>query len=177
MRKKEHTKADLGLLALRLTTGSLLAGHGTQKLFGWFGGHGLQGTAGWLESQGLRPGKPWALAAGASEFTGGVLTALGLLNPVGPAAAVGAMSMATAKAHWGKPIWVSSGGAELPLTNAAIALALAVVGPGKYSIDRALGIKLPRWLIIPGVASALALGAFGVRTNPQPETAEVEQEV
>ena len=182
MRKKEHTKADLGLLALRLTTGSLLAGHGAQKLFGWFGGHGLRGTAGWLESLGLRPGKPWALAAGASEFAGGVLTALGLLNPVGPAAAVGAMSMATAKGHRGKPIWVTSGGAELPLTNTAIALALAATGPGKYSLDRALGIKLPRWLIIPGVAGALALAAFGMQTNPEQdntetETTEVEQEV
>jgi putative oxidoreductase len=182
MKKKEHTKTDLGLLALRLTTGSLLAGHGAQKLFGWFGGHGMQGTAGWLESMGLRPGKPWALAAGASEFAGGVLMALGLLNPVGAAATVGAMSMATAKGHWGKPIWVTSGGAELPLTNTAIALAIAAAGPGKYSLDQALGIKLPRWLIIPGVVGALALGAFGVQTNPEqknaePETTEAEQEV
>src|SRR5688572_23388419 len=81
---------DLGLLALRLTAGGLLAGHGAQKLFGAFGGHGLEGTAGWLESIGLRPGKPWATLAGLSEFGGGALTALGLGGPLGPVALQGA---------------------------------------------------------------------------------------
>src|SRR6476659_3987801 len=107
---------NFALLCVRLTIGSLLAGHGAQKLFGWFGGHGLQGTAGWLESIGLRPGKPWAIAAGLSEFGGGLLTMLGFLNPVGSLGVAGAMGMATAKVHWGKPIWVTSGGAELAVT-------------------------------------------------------------
>lgn len=174
--RKKTTKTDIGLLALRLTTGGLLAGHGAQKLFGWFGGHGVAGTAGWLESLGLRPGKPWALAAGASELGGGLLTALGLLSPLGPLSASGAMAMATAKGHWGKPIWVTAGGAELPLTNVAIATALAAAGPGRYSLDRALGLKLPTWLMLPGAAAALALGAFGVQTNPAPRQAKQQRE-
>ena len=174
--RKKTTKTDIGLLALRLTAGGLLAGHGAQKLFGWFGGHGFAGTAGWLESLGLRPGKPWALAAGASELGGGLLTALGLLSPLGPLSAIGAMAMATAKGHWGKPIWITAGGAELPLTNVAIASALAVAGPGKYSLDQALGIKLPAWLMLPGAAATLALGAFGVQTNPEPRQAEEKPE-
>src|SRR5919204_3486187 len=124
---------NLALLILRLALGALMAGHGAQKLFGWFGGHGLQGTAGWLESMGLRPGRQWALLAGLSEFGGGVLTLLGFLNPLGPLAAIGAMGMATAKVHWGKPIWVTSGGAEFAITNAAIALALGLAGPGDFS--------------------------------------------
>jgi putative oxidoreductase len=65
------------LLILRVVVGSLLVGHGAQKLFGAFGGHGLAGTAAWLESIGLRPGRPWALVAGLSEFGGGLLLALG----------------------------------------------------------------------------------------------------
>jgi uncharacterized membrane protein YphA (DoxX/SURF4 family) len=110
--------------------GGLLAGHGAQKLFGWFGGYGLQGTGGWLESLGLRPGSRWAALAGAGEFGGGVLTALGLLHPLGPMMMLGPMSIAVGKVHWGKPIWGTEGGAELPVTNMAVGLALAFTIPG-----------------------------------------------
>ena len=113
---------DIGLMVLRLTLGGLLAGHGSQKLFGWFSGPGLKGTAGWLESMGLTPETPWATAASASEFGGGVLTTLGFLHPLGPLGTMGAMIMATVKPHWGKPIWASKGGAELPVVNMATAL-------------------------------------------------------
>src|SRR5438552_3855269 len=163
---------NLALLILRLTVGALLAGHGAQKLFGWFGGHGLPGTAGWLESMGLRPGRQWALLAGLSEFGGGVLTLLGFLNPLGPLGTIGAMVMATAKAHWGKPIWVTSGGAELPLTNIAAALAVALAGPGDFSLDKVLGVRLPRRLVlIPGLLVAAVGVATGliVSTRPQPQ--------
>jgi putative oxidoreductase len=95
---------NFALLVLRAVVGGLLAGHGAQKLFGWFGGYGLQGTAGWLESLGLRPGRPWAIMAGASEFGGGMLLALGFLNPLGALGTIGSMGMAIAKVHWGKPI-------------------------------------------------------------------------
>ncbi|MEA2574251.1 MAG: putative oxidoreductase [Chloroflexia bacterium] len=159
---------SFGLLVLRVIFGALMAGHGAQKLFGWFGGHGVKGTAGWLESMGMKPGKPWALLAGGSEFGGGVLTALGFLNPLGPLASIGAMGMAAVKVHSGKPIWVTSGGAELPLTNMAIALAIGVAGPGKFSTDCALGIKLPRRLVlVPGLAVAAASIAYGVITSNQ----------
>src|SRR3954470_14173684 len=90
---------DAGLLELRGTFGSLMAGHGAQKLFGWFGGHGLNGTSMWLESLGYKPGKPWAIAAGVSEFGGGVLTSLGLLHPIGPLLTLGSMGTATFKVH------------------------------------------------------------------------------
>jgi putative oxidoreductase len=99
-----------------------------------------------MEMLGLRPGRPWALLAGLSEFGGSVLTALGLLNPLGPIGVIASMSMAAAKAHWGKPIWVTEGGAELPVTKTLISTALLLSGPGKYSLDRALGIRLPAWV-------------------------------
>src|SRR3712207_554573 len=127
---------DVGLLALRLTAGGLIAGHGAQKLFGWFGGYGLQGTGGWLESIGLRPGKQWALVAGGSEFGSGVLTALGLLSPLGPVGMLAPMAIAAGKVHWGKPIWVTEGGAELPVVNMALGTGLALTGPVRYSLDR-----------------------------------------
>jgi putative oxidoreductase len=170
---------DFGLLILRLTLGGLLAGHGAQKLFGWFGGHGLGGTSGWMESMGLRPGRPWAFLAGLTEFGGGLLTLLGLLNPLGPLGIISSMGMATAKVHWGKPIWVTSGGAELPITNTASALAVALTGPGRISLDHALGLRLPRRLIlVPGLLVAAAGIAAGLYTSTHPRLQQqIEQQV
>jgi putative oxidoreductase len=133
-------------LIVRLAQGSLMAGHGAQKLFGSFGGPGLEGTSGFMEMLGMRPGRPWAYMAGLSEFGGGLLTALGLLNPLGPLGIIGSMSMATRKAHRGKPVWVTEGGAELPLLNIAVSTALMIREPDRYSLDRVLGIRLPAWV-------------------------------
>lgn len=151
--------ADLGILALRLGAGGLLAGHGAQKLFGAFEGSGLTGTAGWLESMGLRPGKAWAGLAGVSELGGGALTALGLGGPIGPIALQGAMATATRQAHRGKPIWVTSGGAELPVMFAATGAALALTGPGRYSLDALLGLRVrpaAAGLVAAGVVAGIA---------------------
>jgi putative oxidoreductase len=159
---------DVGLLLLRLTTGGLLAGHGAQKLFGWFGGPGFKGTAGWLRSMGLHPSKLWATSAASSEFGGGLLTSLGLLHPLGPMAEMAAMIMATVKVHWGKPIWVTTGGAELPVVDMATALALIFTGPGRFSLDRVLGLRLPRPLVIGiAIAEAIMVG-IGIVSQPAP---------
>ncbi len=156
---------DLGVLVVRVTVGGLLAGHGSQKLFGWFGGHGLEGTGGSFEGMGFRPGRWWASLASASELGGGLLTAVGFLNPVGPLTAMGSMLVATFKAHRGKPIWVTEGGAELPVTNLAVLGALALAGPGRLSLDGALGTRLPRWTLIPGVAAVVGLTWWAIRTS------------
>ena len=165
---------DVALLIIRLVTGSLLAGHGAQKLFGWFGGYGLQGTAGWLESTGLKPGTVWATMAGGGELKGGLLTALGLGGPIGSILTLSAMTMATAKGHWAKPIWATARGAELPVINGTVAVALALTGPGTYSLDTLLGIRVPRWL-----SALIALGALGtlvvaILSQPEPAAEEAE---
>ena len=167
-REAASTMSDIGLLILRLAVGGLLAGHGSQKLFGWFSGPGLKGTAGWLESLGLKPGTIWATAASASEFGGGVLTTLGFLHPLGPLGTIGAMIMATAKAHWGKPIWATQGGAELPVINMGTALALTLTGPGRFSLDHVLGIRLPRALVIAIAIVEAAMVAIGIVSRPTP---------
>ena len=148
---------SLALLILRATVGGFLAGHGAQKLFGSFGGSGVEGTAGWMESMDLRPPRRWAILGGLSEFAGGLLTAVGALNPLGPIMAMGAMLMATLKVHMGKPIWTTAGGAELPVTNMAVLGALFLAGPGKLSFDGLLGIRVPRWFSL-----AALLGMVGV---------------
>jgi putative oxidoreductase len=133
---------SIGLLLLRLTFGGLLMGHGAQKLFGAFDGPGPEGTGQWLESMGVRPGRFWGQVAGWSEFGGGLLTALGFFHPAGPMLTLGPMVMATTKAHAGKPIWVTAGGAELPVTNMAIAGALILAGPGALSFDTIFRTRL-----------------------------------
>ena len=155
---------DLGLLMLRLGLGGLMIGHGAQKLFGWWHGHGLEGTGQMMEKLELRPGRSWATLAGASELVGGGLTALGALNPLGPLAILGSMAMATAKAHAGRPIWATEGGAELPLTNSIIALTLLICGPGKLSIDGMLGLKMSR--VSQTVIMLAGLGALVAGMRP-----------
>ena len=134
---------DLGLLLLRLVVGGLMFGHGAQKLFGWFGGHGLAGTSAFLESHlRLRPAWLWALLAALSEPGGGLLFALGLLSPLGSLGIIAAMLVAIVLVHWGR-LWVTENGIEYQLVLIASALAVAMTGPGAYSLDAALGIALP----------------------------------
>lgn len=159
---------DTGLLILRVTTGGLLAAHGSQKLLGWFNGPGFKGFAGFMESMGLKPGTTWATAGAAGEFGGGVLNTLGLLHPLGPMGMIGAMIMATAKAHWGKPIWSSAGGPELPVTDIASALSITLTGPGRFSLDRLFGIRLPRALVIAAAVLEIIVLALGIRSRPAP---------
>ncbi len=167
---------DVETLVLRGVVGGLMAGHGSQKTFGAFGGPGLKGTAGFMESLGLRPGHYWGTAAALSEFGGGTLTALGFLYPLGPIGIMSSMGMAWGKAHWGKPIWTTSGGGELPLTNMAISLALAMAGPGKYSLDRAFGIKLPGWVGAVAALTATGAVAYGLSQSPQEQVSSPAQQ-
>src|SRR5437763_7007812 len=129
---------DFALLLIRVVVGLLLAGHGAQKLFGWFGGYGLAGTGGFFESIGYKPGKLMAFLAGLGEAGGGLFLALGLLGPLAAAAVVGVMLNAIVSAHWGKGPWATNGGWELPLTYGAVAAATAFAGSGRFSLDRAL---------------------------------------
>jgi putative oxidoreductase len=153
----------------------LLAGHGVQKLFGSFNGPGFEGTSGFMEMLGLNPGRPWAYLAGLSELGGGTLTVLGFLNPLGPLGIIGSMAMAWATAHRGQPIWVTEGGAELPVTNIAAATALILNGPGKYSLDRALGTRLPTWVALLGLVAIVLSVMYGPDEQPQQPQGEEEE--
>lgn len=147
---------DLGLLIIRLTLGLLIAGHGAQKLFGLFGGHGLRGFSAWLGSIGFRPATLWALLGGLSEFGGGLLFAAGFLNPLGSIAIAASMLTAITKAHWPK-LWVTDGGFEYPLVHMAVAIAVALTGPGAFSLDALLGVRVPLGIVVIAAAAA----AFG----------------
>ena len=133
---------DVGLLLLRAVVGLLLAGHGAQKLFGWYGGHGLQGTAGFLESLGWRPGRAFAVILGGLELAGGLALALGLLTPLAAGALAAVLASAAWFVHRRNGLWNQGGGVELPMVLAVAALALGFIGAGRFSLDHLLGWSL-----------------------------------
>jgi len=154
---------DAGLLVARTVFGLVMAAHGSQKLFGWFGGYGLAGTGGFFESLGFRPGRFFAALAGSGELFGGLLLALGFLGPVGPALVLSVMIVAAATVHWHHGLFAASNGIEVPLLYGAAATALALTGPGQYSVDGLLRLT-PVWT--PAVAlAALVVGVLGALAN------------
>jgi putative oxidoreductase len=155
--------SDIGLLIIRLAVGLAVAAHGSQKLFGWFGGYGIAGTGGFFESIGFRPGQLFAVAAGLSEFVGGLLIALGLFGAVGPMFVLATMLVAILTVHIKNGFFVTNNGMELPFTYAAVAIGLALNGYGAISLDSSLGITVTSQ---PVVAWALlALGVIGALLN------------
>lgn len=126
---------EWGLLLLRVVIGLLFAGHAMQKLAGWFGGYGIAGTGGFFESIGIKPGRTMALLAGLAELVGGLLFVFGLFTPLGAALIVLTMLMAILKVHAKNGVWVTQNGFEYNLVLIAAALAVALIGPGDYSLD------------------------------------------
>lgn len=135
------SNACVSALVLRVPVGAILAAHGAQKLFGWLGGYGLEGTGQWMASVGFEPGYLMALLAGSAEFFGGIALALGLLTRL--AASVTAFTMAVAMTvHWGNGLFMASNGYEYALTLLSATSALALMGGGYFSLDRALSRRL-----------------------------------
>jgi putative oxidoreductase len=163
-----------GLLLLRAFTGAAFAGHGTQKLFGWFGGHGPQGSGGFFSSLGYHPGVQMAVVAGLGEAVGGTLLAFGFLTPVAGTLLAIVMLNAIAAATLKKQFLL---GSELELVYLVIAISLVATGPGRFSLDRALGwddnITGLWWavgaLVVAALVSAVTLAAF--RSKPAPQAA------
>jgi putative oxidoreductase len=152
---------DVALLLLRVVAGLLFAGHGAQKLFGWFGGGGIAGTGGFFESIGLRPGRMHATAAGFNEFAGGLLLATGLLTPLAAALIVATMTAAVITVHAKNGPWASDSGWELNVLYGLIGVAVAGIGAGAISLDNALGLDLAGagWAL--GALVAGMLGGIG----------------
>jgi putative oxidoreductase len=153
---------EVALLVLRIGAGLLFAGHGAQKLFGWFGGNGLKGTGGFFEQNlGLSPGRAHAGAAGFNEFAGGLLLAFGLFTPLAAALIIATMTAAVLTVHAKNGPWVTDNGWELNALYGLIAFAAAGIGAGTISLDNALGLDVAGigWAIgalVVGVAGGFA---------------------
>jgi putative oxidoreductase len=148
---------EIGLVLLRLTTGLILAAHGVQKLFGWFGGPGLDVTGQFFETIGFLPGRRHALMAGIAETGGGLLLALGLFTPIG-AALICSVMVVAATVHIKQGFFAQNGGYEYTLVLGVAALSVAFTGPGAFSLDALFGNHLSGtfW----GIA-ALFVGVLG----------------
>src|SRR5213080_2713765 len=125
-----------GLLLLRVFVGVAFFGHGTQKLFGWWGGYGPQGTGGFFAGQGFRFGVAMAVIAGMTEAGGGTLLALGLATPLACGMITVDMFNAIVTVSFKRGFLL---GSELELAYLVTAVSLAAIGPGRFSLDRAFG--------------------------------------
>jgi putative oxidoreductase len=132
-------RIDAGLAILRIFVGLLVAAHGSQKLFGWFGGGGIDGTAEMFGSLGYRPKREMAMLGGATEFGAGLLLASGLFTAIAVMALVGQFLNVIVAVHLPNGVWNTKGGYEFPLTLVTASAIVALTGPGSWSLDHALG--------------------------------------
>jgi putative oxidoreductase len=163
----------IGRLLLRTVVGGFFVGHGTQKLFGWFGGYGLKGTTEGFEQLGLRPAKVHATAAGIAEAGGGALMVAGLQTPLAAAALTATMITAIQKVHLKNGPWTTNGGYEYNVVLIAAALAIAEVGPGPLSLDAVRGKEREGsgWALAALLAGAVGAAGAHFYSASQPEPA------
>lgn len=157
-----------GILILRFALGGIFFAHGSQKLFAWFGGRGMAGHAGFVASLGIRPPRLMATVSALGEFLGGLGVLAGFLTPLAAAGPIGTMGVAILKVHWSKGFFNHDGGFEFPLINAVTAFVIGLVGPGRFSLDRALGLVFPEPVTFAVVLALTALTVIYAATRPAP---------
>ncbi len=134
-------RSDVVLLLLRAVIGVVFVAHGAQKLFGAFGGRGLDAVANVMAGYGLKPGMFFAVLCGIAEFGGGLLLLAGLLTPLAGLVIIGVMVVAIVVSTGQDGFIVPGGvGYEYNLVLIAVALALVIAGPGRWSLDHRLGL-------------------------------------
>ena len=158
---------DFGLLVLRVVFGLFLSAHGFNKVFG---GGKLAGTARWFGAIGMKWPQWQARLAATTELGAGALFALGLLTPLAASAMIGLMFVAIWVEHWkvGFFVFKPKQGWEYCASIAVVALAVATMGPGEWSLDHAFGIHFHGWwggivAAVVGIGGGLAQLAVSYR--------------
>jgi putative oxidoreductase len=135
---------DEGVLLIRVVLGLTLAAHGYQKVFK---GGRIPGTARWFDSMGMKPnGKIHAWMAALTEIGAGLLMAVGLLTPLAAAGFVGLMVVAAWTSHRENGFFIVKNGWEYNLILAVVAVGVAMIGAGKYSLDDVLDLSFDTWV-------------------------------
>ena len=171
-----------GILLLRIVVGTTIAGHGVQKLLGWFDGPGFNGTQQMFRKLGFPAAAAMAMLAALAE-TGGLLFAAGLLTPLAALGIAVVMLNAIGSVHWKNGFWNSAGGFEFPLVMLGAAIAVAATGPGRFSADAAIGWGgsiSGLWWGIGVLAAAIVISTLTLMTRrveqPQVEEAAPAQD-
>lgn len=141
--KAPSAAPSLGLLVLRVVVGAIFAAHGAQKIFEFT----LPGTIGSFAGMGVPLPEIAGPVVAFVELIGGILLILGLLTrPVAILLAID-MIAALVAVHLPAGLWVGDGGYEFVAVLGAAALALALTGAGRFSLDGAfLRGRAPAWL-------------------------------
>jgi putative oxidoreductase len=158
-------------LLLRVVVGGTMIAHGVNH---WLGGGRIAGTARWFTGLGLRYGRLQAWLSVVTEVGAGALLVLGLLTPLACAAVISVMLVAGVLAHRPNGFFVFRDGYEYVLVLSAASLALAMLGPGRLSVDRAAGIEVTGWAgggIALGVAVLATAGLLATCWRPPPRPA------
>jgi putative oxidoreductase len=126
------------MLAARIALAWIFIYYGAGKLFGSFNGPGIHGTALYFsQTAHLHPGGFFAVLGGVVEFGGGISMAIGLCSRLAGLALFGDMVMAMITVTWATGINSSSNppGYQLNLALAVLALVVALLGSGRFSLD------------------------------------------
>jgi len=160
-------------LLLRAVVGITMIAHGLNH---WLGGGRIEGTARWFSGLGLRHGKLQAWLSVATEVGAGLLLLVGLLTPLACAAVISVMLVAGVLAHRPNGFFVFRDGYEYVLVLSVTSLVLALLGPGRLSVDHASGIEVTGWAgggLALGIAVAATAGLLVLFWRPQRPEAEV----
>lgn len=160
--------SGLAKLAFRVVLGGLFVGHGTQKLFGWFGGSGLDGTEAMMKNLELHPPRRNAVMSGVTEAGSGALLIAGAATSLAATGLVATMATAIRTVHGKNGPWNANRGWELNAIIIASLLALVESGPGRLSLDAAVGrarggTRLAIGVLAAGAAASTVVVELGRR--------------
>ena len=131
--------SDLALLGARIGLAWIFIYHGAGTLFGAFSGPGVHVMAVYFGRVAhLHPATFFAVSSGIIEFFGGIAVGCGLLGRLAAAGLVADMVIAMVTVTFRNGLESSSAGSgyELNVALAALALVVALLGTGRFSLDR-----------------------------------------